>query len=131
MKTPPRLTLVLLALIEVYLLSACGSTQPQNIARELLARELSFTGVVQEKIEDQWVVSGQTVVVSRSTFMDSHVVIGNIVEVQGMVLDDGTVVATNIELVKWMTALPTAAAAMLAFLLLLIPVATTALKQHP
>jgi hypothetical protein len=71
-----------------------GSIQP------ILAAEarFNFTGTVDDT--DPWVISGKTVVVRAWTTIDEGIESGDLVHVQGPVLEDGTWVASSITLVE-------------------------------
>jgi hypothetical protein len=57
----------------------------------------SFTGVVQEIISDTWRISGVVITVDAETQMDEGLEVGDIVDVRGWILDDGSWLATTIE----------------------------------
>jgi len=102
MKKSFRFTLVSMALIGAYILSACGATPPQSVSNEngapkVLASEIVFTGIVEQISGNQWVVSGQTFTVDPAARMDSGIAVGDIVKVEGTVSADGSVVAVTIE----------------------------------
>jgi hypothetical protein len=49
---------------------------------------------------DSWIVAGTMVSVTAETLIDEAIVLGDTARVQGMILDDGTLVAESIELVN-------------------------------
>jgi hypothetical protein len=74
----------------------------------LLAQEISlvdeapglpfeFTGVVQAVTTDTWTISGVGVSVDAETVIDPDIEVGDVVEVQGVILGDGTWLAHVIE----------------------------------
>jgi hypothetical protein len=71
-----------------------GSVQP------ILAAEarFDFTGTVDDT--DPWVIAGRTVIVRTWTAIDEGIESGDLVHVQGPVLDDGTWVAASITLLE-------------------------------
>jgi hypothetical protein len=101
MKKTLRFTLVSMALIGAYLLSACGGTLPQSTtsggAPKVLASEIVFTGIVEQINGNQWVVSGQAFTVDPAAALDAGIALGDIVKVEGTVSEDGSVVALKIE----------------------------------
>lgn len=56
-----------------------------------------FTGVVQQIGETQWVVSDVPITVNAETVIDEGLVNGDLVRVQGWILDDGTWLASSIQ----------------------------------
>jgi len=59
-----------------------------------------FAGVVQEVAAEAWKISGVTIAVDTDTEVDAGLLIGDIVEVRGWILDDGTWLARSIERVE-------------------------------
>lgn len=101
MKKTFRFTFMSIALIGAYLLSACGGTLPRSApseaAQKVQAEEIVFTGIVEQINGSQWVVSGQAFTVDQAAEMDSGIVVGDIVKVEGAVSADGNIVALKIE----------------------------------
>lgn len=58
----------------------------------------SFTGSVESIDEAEWVISGQTVVISDNTTINGEIVVSDTVRVEGVILEDGTLVAETITL---------------------------------
>ena len=59
-----------------------------------------FVGVVQDIAAEAWTVSGVTITISDTTEIDEGLLVGDVVEVQGWVLDDETWLARSIERVE-------------------------------
>jgi hypothetical protein len=57
----------------------------------------AFTGVVQQMGDETWQVSGVTITVDEETAVSDGILVGDIVEVQGLILEDQTWLATDIE----------------------------------
>ena len=96
-----RFTILLIALIGAYLLSACGGTLPQagpsEVAQKVQAKEIVFTGIVEQINGNQWIVSGQAFTVDPAAATDAGIAVGDIVKVEGTISSDGSVVALKIE----------------------------------
>lgn len=65
---------------------------------DLDTSEFEFTGVVNTIAQDTWVVSSRIVAVSEGTEIEDGIAVGDMVEVEGFVKDDGTLFATEIDL---------------------------------
>jgi hypothetical protein len=57
----------------------------------------SFTGVVQEIISDTWKISGVVITVDDETRVDEGLEVGDVVDVRGWILEDGSWLARAIE----------------------------------
>jgi len=79
-----------------------GSLLAQEIHRidEAPGQPFAFTGVVQAIADETWTISGVTVSIDNETVIDQGIVLGDIVEVQGLILDDDTWLAQVIELAE-------------------------------
>lgn len=101
MKLLFRFNWISIALIGAYLLSACTGGAPQaapsDVAQKVLAKEIVFTGIVEQISGDQWVVSGQAFKVDPTAAMDAGIAVGDIVKVEGTMAIDGSIVALMIE----------------------------------
>jgi hypothetical protein len=58
--------------------------------------QVAFTGTVETMEGDVWVIDGQTVTVDLQT-VDPNIQVGDVVEVEGTVSEDGTVIAAQVE----------------------------------
>ena len=56
-----------------------------------------FTGLVQSIVSRTWTISGVAIAVDANTHVDAGIVVGNIVQVQGRILQNGTWLATSIQ----------------------------------
>ncbi|HUG33126.1 MAG TPA: hypothetical protein VMJ90_00040 [Anaerolineales bacterium] len=78
MKKSFRFTFMSIALVGAYLLSACGGGPPQSspseAAQKIQAKEIVFTGIVEQINGNQWIVSGQAFPVdpAAATDNDNH-----------------------------------------------------------
>lgn len=101
MKKSFRFTFMSIALIGAYLLSACAGTLPQSapseVAQKAQAKDIVFTGIVEQINGSQWIVSGQAFTVDPAAATDSGIALGDIVKVEGVVSSDGSVLALKIE----------------------------------
>ena len=83
-------------------LAACGAALPAGAEAKLSAdgqsAQVEFTGVVDSMAPDQWVVSGQTLLITSQTSIDNSILVGNTVKVHATVTADGKVTADKIEL---------------------------------
>ena len=59
-----------------------------------------FAGVVQGIADEAWTVSGVTITITGTTEIDEGILVGDVVEVQGWILDDETWLARSIERVE-------------------------------
>ena len=82
-----------------------GEIMPDGTLQALTIRLLEdqpgtpfdFTGVVQQIGESQWLVADVPVTVNTETEIDEGLVVGDLVRVQGWILDDGTWLASSIQ----------------------------------
>jgi Domain of unknown function (DUF5666) len=91
----------ILTLAAVFM-AACNAALPAGAEGKLSADGQSalveFTGVVDSIAADQWVVSGQALLITPQTVIDGSIGIGNNVKVYATVTADGAVTADKIEL---------------------------------
>ncbi|MCA9873720.1 MAG: FecR domain-containing protein [Anaerolineales bacterium] len=75
-----------------------GTLQAQSITRLEAAPGLpfQFSGIVQAVNGDSWTISGQVVGVNGETAVADGIIVGDVVAVQGWILEDGTWLATEI-----------------------------------
>ncbi|HRQ38069.1 MAG TPA: DUF5666 domain-containing protein [Chloroflexota bacterium] len=59
-----------------------------------------FTGVVEAIGADSWTISGVTIAINSQTTIDDDIVIGDVAEVRGWILEDGTWLARRIKRVQ-------------------------------
>jgi hypothetical protein len=76
-----------------------GSLQAEYIIlfEDLPGTPFDFTGVVEEMGEESWLVSDVEVTVDDDTDIDEGLAVGDLVRVQGWVLEDGTWLASSIK----------------------------------
>lgn len=83
-------------------MAACNAALPAGAEARLSAdgqsAQVEFTGVVDSIAADQWVVSGQVLLLTPQTAIDSSISVGNSVKVYATVTADGAVTANKIEL---------------------------------
>ena len=60
----------------------------------------AFTGPVDSMGSDAWTIAGRTVQVDESTAIDGDILVGDIVEVKGDIIEDGEFLATDIHLIE-------------------------------
>lgn len=101
MHTSTRIFVVSVLLVAAYVAGACGGTLPaapvdDTAAIKVLAAEVEFTGTVESIDGDVWVVDGQSVTVDLQN-VDPNIQVGDTVKVEGVVAEDGTITATEIE----------------------------------
>ncbi|MGC8855761.1 MAG: DUF5666 domain-containing protein [Anaerolineae bacterium] len=104
MKKSTYYLVFLVLTLAAYVLSACGGALPAQSAapagpatgQKVQAAPVAFLGVVEAMNGDQWVISGQTVVVDPKMAPDPTIKVGDQVRVEGMVGQDGRLVATRI-----------------------------------
>jgi uncharacterized OB-fold protein len=91
----------ILTLAAVFM-AACNAALPAGAEGKLSAdgqsAQVEFTGVVDSIAADQWVVSGQALLITPQTVIDGSIGIGNNVKVYATVTADGAVTADKIEL---------------------------------
>ncbi len=77
-----------------------GMLQAQTITRLEAAPgfPFQFSGIVQTMNSDNWLVSGQTIVVDEETAVTPNIALGDTVAVEGWILEDGAWLATRISL---------------------------------
>lgn len=102
MKKNTRFILYGLMVIAAMSLAACGAALPAGVEAKLSAdgqsAKVEFTGVVDSIASDQWVISGQTLLITSQTSIDDSILVGNTVKVEATVTADGKVTANKIEL---------------------------------
>ncbi|MBE2221720.1 MAG: FecR domain-containing protein [Anaerolineae bacterium] len=57
----------------------------------------AFTGVVQQMSDEMWLISGVTIMVDGETAVSHNILVGDIVQVKGLILEDQTWLASSIE----------------------------------
>ena len=63
------------------------------------AQRFTLTGVVQARGDTAWTVAGQTIAISETTAIDDRLpmAVGDRVRVEGIIRDDGTLLAESID----------------------------------
>ncbi len=83
-------------------MAACNAALPAGAEAKLSAdgqsARVEFTGVVDSISADQWVVSGQVLLITPQTEFDGSISVGSTVKVYATVTADGAVTANKIEL---------------------------------
>jgi hypothetical protein len=83
-------------------MAACNAALPAGAEAKLSAdgqsARVEFTGVVDSISADQWVVSGQVLLITPQTEIKGSISVGNTVKVHATVTADGAVTANEIEL---------------------------------
>jgi hypothetical protein len=74
-----------------------GSLLAKSIAVQLPTEEVQFEGVIQAVGAGQWVVEGVMVRIDAQTQIDGTPAVGQVAEVQGLLLPDGAVLGRRIE----------------------------------
>jgi hypothetical protein len=70
------------------------------------ANRFTITGQVDAIGADAWTVAGQTILVDESTDVEAGIAAGDVVQVTGLIQDDGSLLAERIRLVEADTGLP-------------------------
>jgi hypothetical protein len=101
MKNTARFTLLGIFSLAVIFLAACNAALPAG-AKAILApdgksAQVEFTGVVESIAADQWVVSGQTLLINAQSVIEGVLAAGDSVKVHATVTSDGAVTANKIE----------------------------------
>lgn len=100
-KSTRFILLGVLTLAAVFM-AACNAALPAGAEGKLSAdgqsAQVEFTGVVDSIAADQWVVSGQALLITPQTVIDGSIGVGNKVKVYATVTADGAVTADKIEL---------------------------------
>jgi hypothetical protein len=101
MKNTARFTLLGIFSLAVIFLAACNAALPAG-AKAILApdgksAQVEFTGVVESIAADQWVVSGQTLLINAQSVIEGVFAAGDSVKVHATVTSDGAVTANKIE----------------------------------
>jgi hypothetical protein len=101
MKNPGRIIFFGILSVAAVLLSACNAALPAGAEAKVSAdgqsAQVEFTGVVDSIAADQWVVSGQILLVNTQTIIDGTFAAGDSVKVNATVTSDGAVTADKIE----------------------------------
>jgi hypothetical protein len=88
-----------LSLMSIYL-AACNAALPAGakalISADGKSAKVEFTGVVDSVAANQWVISGQPVLISAQTVIDGDFAAGDSVKVKATVTEDGAVTADRI-----------------------------------
>jgi hypothetical protein len=91
----------IVSIVAVFM-AACNAALPAGAEAKLSAdgqsAQVEFTGVVDSIAADQWVVSGQLLIVTPQTVIDGSISVDNTVKVYATVTADGAVTADKIEL---------------------------------
>jgi hypothetical protein len=96
-----RLSVFALALIAGIFLAGCGPIPAGaeiKVNPDGKSAQVEFTGTVDSIAADQWVVAGQTLVITPLTVLDAILVTGDMVKVHATVILDGTITADSIAL---------------------------------
>lgn len=77
-----------------------GALVAERIRRleELPGLPFEFVGVVQEMADELWVISGLDITVDEETEIDEGLAVGDLVKVEGWILDDGSWLAVEIKI---------------------------------
>ncbi|HEU0294590.1 MAG TPA: DUF5666 domain-containing protein [Anaerolineales bacterium] len=76
------------------------------LLQDFPSSQFTLTAAVQEISENAWIIAGQTVQLSDSTFVDNTLVIGDIARVEGLILENGDLQAVRITAVPEEGTLP-------------------------
>ena len=99
--------------IAVFLLTACAGTLPAGaevrVSPDGQGARVEFDGLVDSISADQWVISGQTLLVNSQTAIDEGVELKSRVRVEAAVTSDRSATALKIELRTQLAATPGAA----------------------
>ena len=102
MNKSTRFILIGVVSLAAVFMAACNAALPAGAEAKLSAdgqsAQVEFTGVVDSIGADQWVVSGQALLVTPQTVLDGSISVGNTVKVYATVTADGAVTANKIEL---------------------------------
>jgi len=102
MNKSTRLLLLGVVSLAAVFMAACNAALPAGAEAKLSAdgqsAQVEFTGVVDSIAADQWVVSGQALLVTPQTVIDGSISAGDTVKVYATVTIDGAVTADKIEL---------------------------------
>jgi hypothetical protein len=83
-------------------MAACNAALPAGAEAKMSAdgqsAQVEFTGAVDSVAADQWVVSGQVLLIAPETAIDASINVGDTVKVYATVTADGAVTANKIEL---------------------------------
>ena len=74
--------------------------ETRHLITDQRVEEVEFTGVVASQSENEWLVSGISVVVTSRTEIDSGILVGDMIEVEGVTNAAGVVEATHLTLVR-------------------------------
>lgn len=104
-----RFTLLVVAVLAAYVLSACGapapvaapsaqqpSSNPAADAPQVLAVEVAFSGTVESMNGNQWIVDGKTVTVEPQALAGDNIQVGDMVKVEATVGKDGAIITTRV-----------------------------------
>jgi hypothetical protein len=99
-KTYYFITIGILSLAMTFL-AACNAALPAgakaSISADGKSAQVEFTGTVNSIGANQWVVSGQKLMISPHSIVNGTIVVGNTVKVSATVTSDGAVTADKIE----------------------------------
>ena len=99
--------------VAAFLLTACAGALPAGaevrVSPDGQGARVEFDGVVDSVAADQWVISGQTLLVNAQTAIDEGVALNSRVRVEASVSSDRSATALKIELRTQMAATPGAA----------------------
>jgi len=102
-KIPYLISFGILSLAMIFL-TACNAVLPAgakaSISSDGKSAQVEFTGVVGSMAADQWVVSGQKLLIDPQSSIDGAIVVGDTVKVYATVASDGAVTADKIEAVS-------------------------------
>ena len=113
MKGSYRFSVLAVAGILAVLLAACSGSLPAGaevrVSPDGQGARVEFDGVVDSIAADQWVISGQTLLVNAQTAIDEGVALNSRVRVEAAVRSDRSATALKIELRTQLSATPGAA----------------------
>ena len=99
--------------IAAFLLTACSGALPTGaevrVSPDGQGARVEFDGVVDSIAADQWVISGQTLLVNAQTAIDEGIELKSRVQVEAAVTSDRSATALKIELRTQLAATPGAA----------------------
>ncbi len=96
-----RFILISVFSLAAIFLAACNAALPAgaeaSVSQDGQSAQVEFTGVVDSISADQWVVSGQTLLVNAQTIIDGVFAAGDSVKVNATITSDGAVTANKLE----------------------------------
>ena len=96
-----RIILISVFSLAAIFLAACNAALPvgaeASVSQDGQSAQVEFTGVVDSISANQWVVSGQTLLVNAQTIIDGVFAAGDPVKVYATITSDGAVTANKLE----------------------------------